>query len=192
MSRKHVLDAMKKVPRRLFLEPSMESVAEDDRALPIGCGQTVSQPSLVAHMTQLLSLSGQDKVLEVGTGSGFQTAILAHLAKDVYTVEIVPALHEQAKQRLLLLGMTNVTFCLGDGYFGWPEQAPFDAIIVTAAAAHVPAPLVEQLKVGGRLVIPVGEPDDIQYLLFIKKKNDGTIQQKNVCPVRFVPLTGKH
>jgi protein-L-isoaspartate(D-aspartate) O-methyltransferase len=160
--------------------------------LPIGYGQTISQPYIVALMTDLLKVNSGDVVLELGTGSGYQAAILSGLVKRVYTIEIIEPLARQAKSRLARLGYGNVTTRLGDGYYGWPEYAPFDGIIVTAAASHVPPPLIEQLKPGGRMVIPVGDRFFTQQLLLVEKTADGQITTRQVLPVRFVPLTGEH
>jgi len=184
-----VLAAMRKVPRHLFVPENLIPEAYDDTPLPIGHGQTISQPYIVALMTELLQLSGDEKVLEVGTGSGYQAAILGELAKEVYTIEIVEPLAKQAAERLRELGYTNVHVRHGDGYDGWPEQAPFDGIIVTAAPERIPKPLLDQLKPGGRLVIPVGAWS--QDLLVVSKSPDGKITRRVVIPVRFVPMTGK-
>ena len=187
-----VLQAMETVPRHEFVEPSMQFLAYSDRPLPIGYGQTISQPYIVAVMTDYLKLKGHEKVLEVGTGSGYQAAVLAEIVKDVFTIEIIEPLGERAEERLARLGDTNVTVRVGDGYYGWEEEAPFDAIIVTAAATHIPPPLIDQLKPGGTMIIPVGPVFHIQYLMLIEKRQDGSIVQRNVMPVRFVPLTGDH
>jgi protein-L-isoaspartate(D-aspartate) O-methyltransferase len=185
-----VLQAMTEVPRHEFVPASLRPYAYADGPLPIGHGQTISQPFIVAYMTQALELSKEDTVLEVGTGSGYQAAILGKLAKEVYTIEIVPPLAESAKVILSKLGFENVHVRLGDGYLGWPEKAPFDAIIVTCAPDHVPEPLVSQLKEGGRLVIPVGTAGGIQQLVLLKKRN-GQISKEKMLDVRFVPMTGK-
>ncbi len=183
-----VLSAMLKVERHLFVPKELQSSAYLDQPLPIGEGQTISQPYIVALMTELLELKGGEKVLEIGTGSGYQAAILAELAKDVYTIEIIESLAASAKKLLLQLGYQNITVKAGDGYLGWPEVAPFDAIIVTAAPDHIPKPLIEQLKEGGRMVIPVGT-----YSQELKKivKRAGKIEETNVIPVIFVPMTGE-
>jgi protein-L-isoaspartate(D-aspartate) O-methyltransferase len=186
----NVLEAMKEVPRHEFVPLAMRPFAYADGPLPIGHGQTISQPFIVAYMTQALELTKDDTVLEVGTGSGYQAAILGKMVKEVYTIEIVPPLAESAKEVLDRLGFKNVHVKEGDGYLGWPEKAPFDAIIVTCAPDHVPGPLVSQLKEGGRLVIPVGEKGGIQQLVVLRKK-DGKILQQNKLDVRFVPMTGK-
>jgi protein-L-isoaspartate(D-aspartate) O-methyltransferase len=185
-----VLQAMTEVPRHEFVPASLRPYAYADGPLPIGHGQTISQPFIVAYMTQALELGKEDTVLEVGTGSGYQAAILGKLAKEVYTIEIVPPLAESAKVILSELGFENVHVRLGDGYLGWPEKAPFDAIIVTCAPDHVPEPLVSQLKEGGRLVIPVGTAGGIQQLVLLKKRN-GQISKEKMLDVRFVPMTGK-
>jgi protein-L-isoaspartate(D-aspartate) O-methyltransferase len=166
--------------------------AYQDRPLPIGHGQTISQPYIVALMTELAEVGADDVVLEVGTGSGYQAAILSHLAKQVYTIEIVEPLASEAAERLERLGFTNVEVKVGDGYKGWPAHAPFDAVVVTAAPAKIPAPLIEQLAPGGRLVIPVGPRGATQYLTVVEKKADGLTTERKVIPVRFVPLTGDH
>jgi len=184
-----VLQAMVEVPRHEFIPASLRPYAYADGPLPIGHGQTISQPFIVAYMTQALELSREDTVLEVGTGSGYQAAILGKVAKEVYTIEIVPPLAESAKAILSKLGFENVHVRLGDGYLGWPEKAPFDAIIVTCAPDHVPEPLISQLKEGGRLVIPVGEAGGVQHLVLLRKKN-GQISKAKMLDVRFVPMTG--
>jgi protein-L-isoaspartate(D-aspartate) O-methyltransferase len=169
----------------------MQDAAYDDRPLPIDHGQTISQPFIVALMTELLEPEPGDRVLEVGTGSGYQAAILARLVARVYTIEIIEPLAERAAERLARLGYHNVETRLGDGYHGWPEAAPFDAIVVTAAADHVPPPLVEQLRAGGRMVIPVGDRFSVQQLLLIEKTADDEVRTRQLLPVRFVPLTGE-
>jgi protein-L-isoaspartate(D-aspartate) O-methyltransferase len=189
--REDVLATMAKVERHRFVPDDELRYAYQNRPLPIGHGQTISQPYIVALMTHLLQPEADDVVLEIGTGSGYQAAVLAELVGEVYTIEIVEELAKQAGQRLERLGYDNVTTRLGDGYFGWPEQAPFDSIIVTAAATHVPPPLVEQLKNGGRMVIPVGGRFATQWLLFLEKNADGEVVTRQVTPVRFVPLTGE-
>jgi len=187
-----VLQAMLRVERHEFVPPSQRASAYRNPPLPIGHGQTISQPYIVALMTDLLEVEAGDVVLEVGTGSGYQAAVLAELVGRVYSIEIVEPLAVQVQQRLSRLGYANVTTKLGDGYYGWPEHAPFDAIIVTAAASHVPPPLIEQLRPGGRMVIPVGGPFQVQYLLLIEKDDTGEIRSRQVTAVRFVPLTGGH
>jgi protein-L-isoaspartate(D-aspartate) O-methyltransferase len=185
-----VLRAMTEVPRHEFGPASVRPFAYVDGPLPIGHGQTISQPFVVAFMTQAVGLSKEDTVLEVGTGSGYQAAILGKLAKEVYSIEIVAPLAESAKAVLSKLGFENVHVKAGDGYLGWPEKAPFDAIIVTCAPDHVPEPLVTQLKEGGRLVIPVGEEGAVQELVLLRKQN-GQITKEKMLDVRFVPMTGK-
>lgn len=185
-----VLQAMREVPRHEFVPAALRAYAYVDGPLPIGHGQTISQPFIVAFMTQALDLSKDDIVLEVGTGSGYQAAILGKLAKAVYSIEIVAPLAESAKAVLSRLGFENVHVKAGDGYLGWPEKAPFDAIIVTCAPEHVPDPLVSQLKEGGRLVIPVGEAGGIQQLVLLKKEG-GKISKEEMLDVRFVPMTGR-
>lgn len=183
-----VLSAMRKVPRHLFVPEGWRDQAYSDGPLPIGEGQTISQPYIVALMTELLGLKGGEKVLEIGTGSGYQAAILAEIAKEVYTIEIICSLAEKADKRLKEMGYKNITGRCADGYQGWKEHAPFDGVIVTAAPDHIPQPLVDQLKVGGRLVIPVG--DIFQELIVVIKTETG-IKKMNVIPVRFVPMTGE-
>jgi protein-L-isoaspartate(D-aspartate) O-methyltransferase len=188
----NVLDVLEKVPRHRFVPEDENYAAYFNHPLPIGHGQTISQPFIVALMTELLTLNKHDRVLEVGTGSGYQAAVLAEMAGEIYCMEIVEPLAKGAKALLNDLGYANVQVKNGDGYIGWPEHAPFDAIIVTAAATHVPQPLLDQIKPGGRMVIPVGEYGATQQLLLIRKSQDGELQQKNVLPVSFVPLTGGH
>ena len=190
-SNPRVLAAMRAVPRHLFVPAGQRAHAYEDRPLPIGEGQTISQPSLVALMTHLLRPERDDVMLEVGTGSGYQAAILSRLVERVYTIEIVEPLARRASDRLSRLGFVNVRVRHGDGYAGWPQYAPFDGIIVTAGAPHVPQPLVDQLKPGGRMVIPVGPADSVQHLLLITKQSSGTVHRETIIPVRFVPLTRK-
>ncbi|MGF6609412.1 protein-L-isoaspartate(D-aspartate) O-methyltransferase [Paraburkholderia sp. WSM4175] len=185
-----VLDAMDQVPRHQFVRPGEERDAYENRPLPIGYGQTISQPYIVALMTDLMRIKPTDVVLEVGTGSGYQAAILSTLARVVYTIEIIEPLGKVAQERLQRLAYKRVNTTVGDGYYGWEAHAPYDAIIVTAAASHVPPPLVRQLKPGGRIVIPVGAPFLTQYLLLITKANDGTVSTRQILPVSFVPLVG--
>ena len=184
-----VMKAMAQVPRHRFVPPDQERHAYENRPLAIGSGQTISQPFIVALMTDFLDLKPGARVLEVGTGSGYQAAVLAGLAREVYSIEIVEELAKEAGARLAALGYANVTVKSGDGYLGWPQQGPFDAIMVTAGALDVPPALVEQLKPGGRLVIPVGPQWSGQQLLLIEKDAGGRITQKSVLSVRFVPLT---
>ena len=182
-----VAEAMRAVPRHEFVPWSRRAAAYDNRPLPIGHGQTISQPFIVALMTDLLELTPQARVLEIGTGSGYQAAILSLLAREVYSIEIVAPLGETARQTLARLGYANVTTRIGDGYGGWPEAAPFDGIIVTAAPGHIPPALVEQLAPGGRLVIPVGELS--QELMVVEKRADGSLIERRIVPVAFVPFT---
>lgn len=184
-----VLAAMREVPRHLFVDLSQRGRAYDDQPLPIGHNQTVSQPYIVALMSELLDLQPGDRVLEIGTGSGYQSAVLGKLARRVYSIEILPDLAHAAAARLKELGYSNVTVKEGDGYRGWPEEAPFDAIIVTAAPERIPEPLLEQLAPGGRMVIPVG--GFFQELKVFSKDKDGKVSEKDILPVRFVPMTGE-
>ena len=181
-----VLKVMRDIPRHLFIPPHLEKIAYNDGPLPIGEGQTISQPYIVALMTELLELKGDEKILEIGTGSGYQVAVLSALASEVFSIEIVKNLMDSAAVRLDKLGYKNVTTRWGDGYKGWSDQAPFDGIIVTAAPDKIPQPLIDQLKTGGRLVVPVGTRH--QELKVITKNEDGSIQSKNIIPVRFVPM----
>ena len=183
-----VIAAMRKVPRDRFVPPLLRVVAYADGPLPIGSGQTISQPYIVALMTESLGLAGGGKVLEIGTGSGYQAAVLAEIVDTVYTIEILPELAERARAVLDTLGYRNVQVRAGDGYFGWPEKAPFDGVIVTAAAPRIPEPLVAQLKTGGRLVIPVGNEE--QNLEIYEKKGAGLALRATV-PVQFVPMQGR-
>jgi protein-L-isoaspartate(D-aspartate) O-methyltransferase len=185
----NVIAALRQVPRHRFVPSELAAHAYDNRPLPIGAGQTISQPFIVALMTDLAQPKRSDRVLEVGTGSGYQAAVLAECVDKVYTIEIVRSLGERAAVLLRELGYSNVETRIGDGYKGWPEAAPFDAILVTAAPDHVPQPLVEQLKPGGRMVIPVGHQIGGQDLLVVEKSADGRTIRRNVLPVRFVPLT---
>ncbi len=189
---RRVLRAMRRVKRHLFVPEPWRESAYEDRPLPIGHEQTISQPYIVAFMTELLELDADDSVLEIGTGSGYQTAVLAEIARDVCSVEIVPELAAQARTTLRELGYQNVKVRAGDGYAGWPDQAPFDKILVTAAPDHVPQPLVDQLRPGGRLVLPVG-PDSWsgQELVVLTKTPEGEIERESVMAVRFVPFTGE-
>jgi len=187
-----VMQAMARVPRHAFVPKAERRYAYENRPLPIGHGQTISQPYIVAIMTDLLRLRPDDRVLEIGTGSGYQAAILGELVKRVYSIEIIPALAERARTVLDELGYKRVSTRVGDGYYGWEEQAPFDAIMVTAAADHVPPPLLKQLKPGGRMLIPVGSRFMTQQLVLVEKAADGSITTRLLLPVRFVPLTGEH
>ena len=183
-----VLAALGSVPRHLFVPSDQSSEAYDDHPLPIGYDQTISQPYVVALMTELLDLGSDSRVLEIGTGSGYQAAVLAEIAAQVFSIEIVEPLAERARGLLESLGYTNVSVRAGDGFQGWPEEAPFDAIVLTAAPPAIPPPLLEQLRVGGRLVAPVGRLD--QDLVLIVKQEDG-VQRRRIIPVRFVPMTGE-
>ena len=183
-----VLRALARVPRHRFVPPEIVPHAYANEPMPIGSSQTISQPYVVAYMSELLQLTGDEKVLEVGTGSGYQAAVLGELAREVYSIEIVPELAAFGEANLKATGYTNVTVRLGDGYAGWPDKAPFDAIIVTAAPDHVPPKLVEQLAIGARLVIPVGE--DYQEILVLSKTESGVVERRTI-PVRFVPMTGE-
>ncbi len=183
---KAVLEAMSKIPRHRFVEPSLASLAYEDYPLSIGQGQTISQPYIVAYMTEAAQISASEKVLEIGTGSGYQAAVLGELAQSVYTIEIIPSLAQKARQTLSELGYTNVHLKTGDGYQGWSEHAPYDAILVTAAPDHIPQPLINQLALKGRMVIPVGT--SAQQMRVISKTKDGVIERRTI-PVRFVPLT---
>ena len=189
---KSVLEAMRRVLRHEFVPDRYKSQAYVDMPLPIGYDQTISQPYIVAYMTELLDPKKEHKVLEVGTGSGYQAAVLAELVKHVYTIEIIKELGESAKKRLKRLDYKNVTVKIGDGYFGWEEHAPYDAIIVTAAPDHIPPMLIHQLKPGGKLCIPVGGRFRVQNLTLVQKTESGSIMTRQVMPVVFVPLTGKH
>ena len=186
-----VIAAMGRVARHEFVPEALHASAYEDRPLPIGYGQTISQPYIVALMTDLLKPARGQVMLEIGTGSGYQAAVLAELGIEVYTMEIVPQLGEAAARRLERLGYGSVRVKVTDGYHGWPEKAPFDAIVATAAADHVPPPLVAQLKPGGRMVIPVGPPFMVQQLVLVTKAADGTVSTRQLLPVRFVPLTGR-
>jgi protein-L-isoaspartate(D-aspartate) O-methyltransferase len=185
---KKVLEVMEQTPRHMFMPVYLKHLAYEDHPFPIGHGQTISQPYIVALMTELLELNGSEKVLEIGTGSGYQAAILSKLAAQVYTIEIIPDLAEEARVRLAQMGYTNVHVITGDGYKGLPQFAPFDSIIVTAAPKEIPQALAEQLKPGGKMVIPVGEFS--QQLMLITKTRSG-IKKENVIPVRFVPMVSE-
>jgi len=185
-----VAAALGKVRRSAFVPHGSQWAAYQNRPLPIGCGQTISQPYIVALMTELLDLQPTDKVLEVGSGSGYQAAVLAELASAVHSVEVITELSQRAGEALAAEGYSNVVLRIGNGALGWPDEAPFDAIIVTAAARSIPAALVEQLRPGGRMIIPVGPPHGDQELVLITKDGSGEISQRNVLHVAFVPLTG--
>ena len=187
-----VIEAMMAVPRHKFVSENYLNRAYDDGPLPIGYGQTISQPYIVAYMTEVLNLTKNSRVLEVGTGSAYQAAILSPIVKQVYTIEIIPELAKSAAPRLKDLGYHNVEVAIGDGYYGWNKYAPFDAIIVTAAAGHIPPPLIEQLKNNGRMIIPVGGSFLVQNLILVTKDKDGNVTTRNLLTVRFVPLTGRH
>ncbi len=184
-----VLTAMEKVLRHRFVDENMERAAYEDTPLPIRDGQTISQPFIVAYMTEALQLKGDEKILEVGTGSGYQAAVLAEIVKQVFTIEINANLVIDASQRFKRMGYKNINLRYGDGYKGWPEAAPFDGIVVTAAPKHIPQPLIDQLKTGGKMVIPVGEA--YQDLLVVTKLSDGTVRTDSRIPVRFVPMIGE-
>lgn len=186
-----VLGALREVPRHRLVADSLARYAYDDRPLPIGHGQTISQPYIVALMTELLKVEPEDTVLEVGTGSGYQAAILGLLVRHVVSIEIVEALARRTTQTLESMGYRNLTLLHGDGYFGYEEQAPYDAIIITAAAEHIPPPLVAQLKPGGRMLLPVGRKGWTQNLILVEKNAKGRVSTRNILPVRFVPLTRK-
>lgn len=187
-----VMAAMERVPRHEFVDPHLWRDAYENRPLPIGHGQTISQPYIVALMTDLLDPEPEDVVLEVGTGSGYQAAVLAELVAQVYTIEIVEPLAASATTRLQRLGYDNVTVAHADGYYGWDDHAPFDAIIVTAVGGQIPPPLIEQLKPGGKMILPVGGRFTAQYLVLVTKENDGRVTTRQLLPVSFVPLTGEH
>jgi protein-L-isoaspartate(D-aspartate) O-methyltransferase len=185
-----VLAAFAEVPRHLFVPEHLREAADGDHPLPIGCGQTISQPFVVAYMTERLRLGGSERVLEVGTGSGYQTAILARLAEEVFSIEIVPELAARAREVLVeTLAISNVRLRTGDGSLGWPEEAPFDRIMVTAAAPEVPPALVAQLAPGGRMILPVGGSPEAQVLRVVDRGSDGVAVEADLLPVRFVPLT---
>lgn len=183
-----VIEAMRKVPRHQFVPPEQIPYAYEDRPLPIGARQTISQPYIVAYMTQALDVGPSDRVLEVGTGSGYQAAILGEIVREVFSIEIVPELAREAETTLARLGYDNVNVRQGDGYRGWPSEAPFDAIIVTAAPRSIPRPLIDQLAMNGRMVVPVG--DWYQEIVILTKTSEGILEQRTI-PVRFVPMTGE-
>ncbi len=187
-----VMMAMRRVKRHEFVPESQKPYAYENRPLAIGYGQTISQPYIVALMSDLLDVSAGSRILEVGTGSGYQAAVLGALVSQVYSIEIIEELGQQAKKRLQHLGYKNVHCRIADGYYGWEEHAPFDGIIVTAASSHVPPPLLQQLKPGGRMVIPVGSRFLTQQLLLILKDAEGKVKTRQILPVRFVPFTGDH
>jgi len=187
-----VLRAMTTVPRHLLVPVALRDMAYENRPLPIGHGQTISQPYIVAIMTALLGLEPGDRVLEIGTGSGYQAAVLAELGVKVYSIEIIEPLGKLARKNLDALGYDNIELRIGDGYYGWEEQAPFDAIIVTAAASHIPPPLIRQLRPGGHMIIPVGSRFLVQQLVLVDKDAEGGVTTRQILPVSFVPLTGSH
>ena len=189
---KIVMQAMNTVPRHEFVPANMRSMAYENRPLPIGHGQTISQPYIVALMTDLLQPQPDQRVLEIGTGSGYQAAVLSHLVADVYSIEIVEELGQSTAQLLTRLDYDNIKTRIADGYDGWPQHAPFDSIIVTAAISHIPPPLVKQLKNGGRMVIPVGTRFQTQYLTLVEKDKQGKVTTRQLLPVIFVPFTGAH
>jgi len=187
-----ILGVLERVPRHEFVPPALRANAYENRPLPIGYGQTISQPYIVALMTDLLRVGAGDTALEIGTGSGYQAAVLAALGVRVWSIEIVEPLAREATERLRRLGYGGIATRIGDGYHGWAEFGPFDAIIVTAAAGHVPPPLVQQLKPGGRMVIPLGAAFQTQQLVLVEKRADGTLSTRQIASVSFVPLTGEH
>ncbi len=191
ISSQAILKAMASVPRHEFVPPEVSRRAYADTPLPIGSGQTISQPYMVAEMTRLLNLKDTSRVLEIGTGSGYQAAVLTHFTRHVYSIEIVRPLARAATKRLKRLGYTPVEVSAADGYYGWQDKAPFDAIIVTCVAGRIPPPLIRQLAPGGRMVIPVGRPFATQSLMLVEKRPDGSIRSRSLMPVRFVPMTGK-
>jgi protein-L-isoaspartate(D-aspartate) O-methyltransferase len=186
-----VMRVMSEVPRHEFVPAQELEAAYYNRPLPIGYGQTISQPYIVALMTDLLAVSREARVLEVGAGSGYQAAVLSHLVKEVHSIEIIPQLARECRERLARLGYRNITVHEGDGYYGLASEAPFDAIVVTAAASYIPPPLVQQLKQGGRMVIPVGTQFAVQHLMLVEKSEKGEVSMRQVLPVQFVPLTGQ-
>ena len=187
-----IMDAMNTVPRHVLVPINQRSHAYLNRPLPIGYGQTISQPYIVAIMTDLLNPQPEHTVLEVDTGSGYQAAILSRLVRQVYTIEIIEALGKRSKRDLAELGYDNIQVWIGDGYYGWKQHAPFDGIVVTATASHIPPPLIQQLKPGGRMIIPVGSRFLAQQLLLLVKDEEGNVTTRQILPVRFVPLTGSH
>lgn len=188
----NVINTMERVPRHAFVPARSRRYAYENRPLSIGYAQTISQPYIVAIMTDLLDLSSSDRVLEIGTGSGYQAAVLAEIVKEVYTIEVIRELGISAARRLKKLGYENIKTRIGDGYYGWEAHAPYDAIIVTAAAGNIPPPLFKQLKPGGKMIIPVRSFSQVQHLVLITKEVSGAMTTRQILPVRFVPLTGKH
>lgn len=189
VTNKAVLNALKAVERHRLVPSEQVNNAYQDRPLPIGHGQTISQPFMVAYMTEIIDPTAQMKVLEIGTGSGYQAAVLAEIVDEVYSIEIIEPLGKRAKASLEKLGYDNIHCRIADGFYGWEDQAPFDAIVVTAASEYIPPPLIEQLKEGGKMVIPVGAPFTTQQLMLVEKKKDGKWKTRNLIPVRFVPFT---
>jgi len=189
INNREVLDALRLVKRHLFVPQDLRSKAYRDGPLPIGYGQTISQPYIVAYMTEIIDPQPQFKVLEIGTGSGYQAAVLARVVDEVYTIEIIEKLGNSSAERFQKLGIKNIEFKIADGYYGWPEKGPFDAIVVTAAAEFIPPPLIQQLKVGGKMIIPVGSPMMVQSLILVEKMQNGKTKTRNLFPVRFVPFT---
>ncbi|PUB78245.1 MAG: protein-L-isoaspartate O-methyltransferase [gamma proteobacterium symbiont of Ctena orbiculata] len=187
-----IMKVLAEVPRHQFVPADIRGRAYENRPLPIGYGQTISQPYIVAIMTDLIAPKPGHKALEIGTGSGYQAAVLSRLVERIYTMEIVEPLGNQATERLKRLGYDNIEVAVADGYYGWKEHAPFDIIIVTAAASHIPPPLIEQLKPGGKMIIPVGSRFMTQQLLLVDKDAENEITVRQILPVRFVPLTGEH
>lgn len=187
-----VLEAMGRLARHEFVPEDARLQAYQDRPLPIGYGQTISQPYIVALMSDLLNLEPGATVLEVGTGSGYQAAVLAEMGMAVHTIEIIPELGQRAAAAFKRLGFKSIKARTGDGYYGWKESAPFDGVVVTAAASHIPPPLIQQLKPGGRMIIPVGRWFEVQILMLVTKNKDGTVETRQLLPVAFVPLTGEH
>lgn len=187
-----VMEVMAKVPRHEFVPDDQNPFAYDNRPLAIGYGQTISQPYIVALMTDILEVKPSDIVLEIGTGSGYQAAILAELGEKIYTIEVIEELGIEAQERFAKFGYNNIEVKIDDGYHGWEEHAPFDGIIVTAAASHIPPPLIQQLKPGGRMVIPVGQHFFVQNLVQVEKNEHGKIKTRQILPVAFVPFTGEH
>lgn len=188
----NVLKAMADVPRHLFVSKKLHSEAYENRPLPIGYGQTISQPYIVAFMSSIIEPKKNHKVLEIGTGSGYQASILAQIVNTLYSIEIIEPLSKKAKETIKKLNYSNIYLKVGDGYYGWEEHAPYDSIIVTAASSHIPPPLVKQLKAGGKMIIPVGSPFTTQHLILIEKDLNSSTKTTQILPVRFVPLTGKH
>jgi len=189
INNREVLDALRLVKRHLFVPQDLRSKAYRDGPLPIGYGQTISQPYIVAYMTEIIDPQPQFKVLEIGTGSGYQAAVLARVVDEVYTIEIIEKLGNSSAERFQKLGIKNIEFKIADGYYGWPEKGLFDAIVVTAAAEFIPPPLIQQLKVGGKMIIPVGSPMMVQSLILVEKMQNGKTKTRNLFPVRFVPFT---